>query len=81
MKSKKYVCRSQKCNLCICEKLVIARAGLNVILKNKGYHFVLLIWDIFNYLTFFFTYLSKYQVIRYEVDVILRAAVLRGFVT
>ena len=33
MKSQKYVCGSRKCDLCICEKLLIARADLNVLLK------------------------------------------------
>ena len=32
--SQKNVCGSRKCNLCICEKLDIARADPNVILKN-----------------------------------------------
>ena len=34
MKSDKYVCGSQKCDLCICEKLLIARAGPNVLLNK-----------------------------------------------
>ena len=35
MKSHKYVCGSQKCDLCICEKLLIARADLNVLLNKR----------------------------------------------
>ena len=33
MKSQKYVCRSRKCDLCICEKLLISRA--NPVLLHK----------------------------------------------
>ena len=32
MKSQKYVCESQKCDLCIGEKLLIAKAEPNVLL-------------------------------------------------
>ena len=35
MKSHKYVCRSRKCNLCICEKLLISRAYPNVLLNKR----------------------------------------------
>ena len=35
MKSQKYVCGSRKCNLCICEKLFIARADPNVLLNKR----------------------------------------------
>ena len=34
IKSQKYVCGSQKCDLCNCEKLFISRADQNV-LRNK----------------------------------------------
>ena len=30
MKSQKHVCGSRKCDLCVCEKLLIARADPNV---------------------------------------------------
>ena len=33
VKAQKYVCGSPKCDLCICEKLLIARADLRVSLK------------------------------------------------
>ena len=35
MKSQKYVFESQKCDLCICEKLVIAIADPNVLLNKR----------------------------------------------
>ena len=35
IKSEKYVCRSPKWDLCICQKLVIARADLNVLLNKR----------------------------------------------
>ena len=35
MKSHKYVCGSRKCDLCICEKLLIARADPNVLLNKR----------------------------------------------
>ena len=35
MKSQKYVCVSRKCDLCICEKLLIARADPNVLLNKR----------------------------------------------
>ena len=35
MKSQKYVCGSQKCDLCICEKLLIAIADPNVLLNKR----------------------------------------------
>ena len=35
MKSQKYVCGSRKCDLCICEKLLIARANPNVLLNKR----------------------------------------------
>ena len=35
MKLQKYVCGSQKCHLCICEKLLIARADPNVLLNKR----------------------------------------------
>ena len=35
MKSQKYVCRSRKCDLCICERLVIAGADPNVMLNKR----------------------------------------------
>ena len=35
MKLQKYVCGSQKCHLCICEKLLIARADPNVSLNKR----------------------------------------------
>ena len=34
MKLQKYVCESQKCDLCICEELLIARADPNFLLKK-----------------------------------------------
>ena len=34
MKSQKYVCGSRKCDLCICEKLLNARADPNVLLNK-----------------------------------------------
>ena len=34
MKSQKYVCGSQKCDLCICEKLLIARVDPNILLNK-----------------------------------------------
>ena len=34
MKLQKYVCGSRKCDLCICEKLIISRADPNVLLNN-----------------------------------------------
>ena len=36
MKSQKYVCGSQKCDLCICEKLLIARVDPNVLLNKHN---------------------------------------------
>ena len=35
MKSQKYVCGSRKCDLCICEKFLIARALPNVLLNKR----------------------------------------------
>ena len=35
MKSQIYVCVSRKCDLCICEKLLIARAEPNVFLNKR----------------------------------------------
>ena len=35
MKSQKYVCGSRKCDLCICEKLLISRADPNVLLNKR----------------------------------------------
>ena len=35
MKSQKYVCGSRKCDLCICEKLLISRANPNVLLNKR----------------------------------------------
>ena len=35
MKAQKYVCGSRKCDLCICEKLLIARADPNVLLNKR----------------------------------------------
>ena len=35
MNSQKYVCRSRKRNLCICEKLLISRVDLNVLLNKR----------------------------------------------
>ena len=35
MKSHKYVCGSRKCDLCICESLLIARADPNVLLNKR----------------------------------------------
>ena len=35
MKSQKYVCGSRKCDLCICEKLLISRADPNVLLNKQ----------------------------------------------
>ena len=35
MKSQKCVCESRKCDLCICEKLLISRAGPNVLLNKR----------------------------------------------
>ena len=34
-KSQKYVCRSRKCDLCICEKFRTARADPNVLLNKR----------------------------------------------
>ena len=36
MKAEKYVCRSQKYDLCICDKVLIARANANVLLNKCG---------------------------------------------
>ena len=35
MKSQKYICGSRKCDLCICEQLLIARADSNVLLNKR----------------------------------------------
>ena len=35
MKSQKYVCGSRKCDLCICEKLLIATADPNVLFNKR----------------------------------------------
>ena len=35
MKSQKYVCGSRKCDLCICEKLLISRADPDVLLNKR----------------------------------------------
>ena len=35
MNSQKYVCGSRKRDLCICEKLLISRAELNVLLNKR----------------------------------------------
>ena len=35
MKSQKYVCGSRKCDLCICEKLLISRADPNILLNKR----------------------------------------------
>ena len=35
MKSHKYVCGSRKCDLCICEKLLIARGDPYVLLNKR----------------------------------------------
>ena len=35
MKLHKYVCESRKCDLCICEKLLIARVDPNVLLNKR----------------------------------------------
>ena len=35
MKAQKYVCGSRKCDLCICGKLLIARADPNVLLNKR----------------------------------------------
>ena len=35
MKSQKYVCGSGKCDLCICEKVLIARADPDVLLNKR----------------------------------------------
>ena len=35
MKLQKYVCGSRKCDLCICEKLLISRADPNVLLNKR----------------------------------------------
>ena len=35
MNSQKYVCGSRKRDLCICEKLLISRADLNVLLNKR----------------------------------------------
>ena len=35
MKSQKFVCGSLKCDLCICEKLLISRADPNVLLNKR----------------------------------------------
>ena len=35
MKSHEYVCGSRKCDLCICEKLLIARTDPNVLLSKR----------------------------------------------
>ena len=35
MKSHKYICGSGKCALCICEKLLIAKADPNVLLNKR----------------------------------------------
>ena len=35
MEAQKYVCGSRKCDLCICEKLLIARADPNVLLNKR----------------------------------------------
>ena len=35
MKSQKYVCGSQKCDLCVFEKLLISRADPNVLLNKR----------------------------------------------
>ena len=35
MKSQKYVFGSRKCDLCICEKLLISRADPNVLLNKR----------------------------------------------
>ena len=43
MKSQNYVRGSRKCDLCSCEKLLIARADPNVLL-NKGDKLVLKCW-------------------------------------
>ena len=34
IKSQKYVCGSRRCDLCICEKLLISRADPNVLLNK-----------------------------------------------
>ena len=36
MRLQKYVCGSRKCDLCICEKLLIAKAYPNVLLNKRG---------------------------------------------
>ena len=36
MKLQKYVCGLQKCDLCICEKVLIARTDPNVLLNKHG---------------------------------------------
>ena len=35
MKSQKYVCASRKCDLCICEKLLIGRADTSDLLNKR----------------------------------------------
>ena len=35
MKSQKYVCRSRKCDLCVCEKFLMSRADPNVLLNKR----------------------------------------------
>ena len=35
MKSQKHVCGSPKCDLCICEKLLISRADPNILLNKR----------------------------------------------
>ena len=35
MKSQKYACRSRKCDLCVCEKLLMSRADPNVLLNKR----------------------------------------------
>ena len=35
MKSHKYICGSRKCDLCICEKLLIARGDPYVLLNKR----------------------------------------------
>ena len=35
MKSQKYVCRSRKCDLCVCQKLLISRGDPNVLLSKR----------------------------------------------
>ena len=35
MNTHKYVCGSQKCDLCICEKLLVARVDPNVFVNKR----------------------------------------------